>query len=224
MCSNNKRRSTVVCNICDKEECVPNSEAKAYKYCSKECMKIGYTKIKFKKGDFINNWEIINNLPIRKCGRSYVEVRCTCGSEIVKELPIKHVETKNHKGCSKCSKFWTSKGYQLISGEFLALIISGANKRNIEFNITKEYVWDLYLKQDKKCNLSGLKIEFEPNQVHNAKIDNRRKRTASLDRIDSSLGYIEKNVQWVHKDVNLIKNKFKQEYFIELCKLIAQKN
>jgi hypothetical protein len=46
--------------------------------------------------------------------------------------------------------------------------------------------------------------------------------TASLDRIDSSKGYCEDNVQWVHKDINRMKNTFDQDYFISLCKLIAE--
>ncbi len=46
-------------------------------------------------------------------------------------------------------------------------------------------------------------------------------RTASLDRIDSSKGYTKDNIQWVHKHVNLMKHKFDQKYFVDICKLIA---
>jgi hypothetical protein len=48
--------------------------------------------------------------------------------------------------------------------------------------------------------------------------------TASLDRIDSSKGYIEGNVQWIHKHINKMKNNFNESYFIEICKKISQKN
>ena len=44
---------------------------------------------------------------------------------------------------------------------------------------------------------------------------------ASLDRIDSSLGYIEGNVQWVERKVNIIKRELKQEEFIKLCQDIV---
>ena len=43
----------------------------------------------------------------------------------------------------------------------------------------------------------------------------------SLDRIDSNNGYVEGNVQWVHKDVNMMKKDYNQEYFINICKLIT---
>ena len=48
--------------------------------------------------------------------------------------------------------------------------------------------------------------------------------TASLDRIDSSKGYILGNIQLVHRDVNRIKSDFEQDYFIKICKLISLKN
>ena len=45
--------------------------------------------------------------------------------------------------------------------------------------------------------------------------------TASLDRIDSSKGYVKGNVQWVHKDINKMKTDFEQSIFIKLCKSVA---
>lgn len=48
--------------------------------------------------------------------------------------------------------------------------------------------------------------------------------TASLDRIDSSKGYIEGNVQWVHKRINKMKLDDSDTEFIEWCRLIADFN
>lgn len=177
------------------------------------------------KNKTINNWKILSEKPFRKFGRYYIRVKCTCGSNIEKDLPKHHLTSKLSKGCEKCSRHHTSKGYGLISGEYWALIKSGAEKRKIKFKITIEEAWDLFLKQNKKCALSGLDLVFEPNCVHHKKIDNRKIRTASLDRIDSSKGYTLDNIQWLHKDVNIMKNKFNQYYFIKICELIwKQKN
>lgn len=85
--------------------------------------------------------------------------------------------------------------------------------RSFEFNITMEYAWDLYLNQNKECALSGLPIKFGFTR-------NKNDETALLGRINSKLGYVESNVQWVHKHVNMMKNAYSQEYFIKLCKLI----
>ena len=54
-----------------------------------------------------------------------------------------------------------------------------------------------------------------------AKHSNRICVTASVDRIDPKRGYEEDNLQFVHKDVNLMKNRFDEPYFIEMCKLIV---
>lgn len=84
-----------------------------------------------------------------------------------------------------------------------------ARRRKLEFNLSKEFMTNLLAKQNNKCIFSGLEISLS-----NA--------TASLDRIDSSKGYTEDNVQWVHKDVNFMKHKMNNQEFIEMCKLITK--
>lgn len=49
---------------------------------------------------------------------------------------------------------------------------------------------------------------------------NNQSKTASLDRIDSSLGYIEGNVQWINKEINYMKMDLPQDKFIEWCEKI----
>ena len=119
--------------------------------------------------------------------------------------------------CSSKNPLWT--GYQEISGHFWYTIQRGcktrSKNREIPFNITIEYAWDLFISQGRRCNLSGLPICFWD------KTDNNKKQTASLDRIDSSRGYEVGNVQWLHKDINTMKLNHDQDYFIELCTLVA---
>jgi hypothetical protein len=95
-----------------------------------------------------------------------------------------------------------------------------------EFSVTVEYAWDLFLKQDRKCALSGQSIGFNTVRRYTKKgwKDSRWIHTASLDRIDSSKGYIEGNVQWIHKDINWMKNSFNQNYFINTCIKVAEHN
>lgn len=106
------------------------------------------------------------------------------------------------------------KGHGELSGRDWSRIKYSASKRNIDFdvNLTIEFVWNLYLEQDKKCKLSGLPITINKS----AKINN----TASLDRIDSNLGYNSTNVQWLHKDVNNLKGSMSNEETIKLCRKI----
>ena len=44
---------------------------------------------------------------------------------------------------------------------------------------------------------------------------------ASVDRIDNSLGYIKGNIQWLHKDINLIKNDFKNGEVINYARFVT---
>jgi hypothetical protein len=46
--------------------------------------------------------------------------------------------------------------------------------------------------------------------------------TASVDRIDSSKGYIKGNVQWVHKTINKMKWGYSQGEFIEFCEAVVK--
>ena len=77
-------------------------------------------------------------------------------------------------------------------------------------------LWDLFEKQGKKCNLTDLPIGLF--------VDDNTNRTASLDRIDNTKGYIKGNVQWIHKDINYMKRILSQSQLIEYCRLIVNKD
>ena len=70
---------------------------------------------------------------------------------------------------------------------------------------------ELFLKQNRKCALTGQSIFFaKTTREHDSK-----QTTASLDRIDSNNGYIEGNVQWVHKKLNMMKQAMPDQEFIQ---------
>ena len=84
--------------------------------------------------------------------------------------------------------------------------------------MTPEFLWNLYLQQNKHCALTRVPIVLD-NKIKNGNVD-WSIVTASVDRIDSSKGYIEGNVWWVHKDVNRLKNNYTLEELVNWCKLI----
>ena len=53
---------------------------------------------------------------------------------------------------------------------------------------------------------------------------NSMKDSEKLTEIKVFAGYEEGNVQWVHKDINIMKNRYAQDYFISLCILVVNKN
>jgi|SRR5690606_30321099 len=149
---------------------------------------------------------------------------CDCGNTC--NILGTHLQQGNTTSCGcmrprgKDHPKWT--GFGDISGNYwhnhVIRSASGAKgRRKIDVNITIEYAWDLFLKQKGRCALSGRKLRFPERHTD-------RGWTASLDRINSLKGYVEGNVQWVHKDVNIMKNKFDNNYFIDMCKEIANNN
>lgn len=151
---------------------------------------------------------------------------CSCGS--FSNVLSTHLIQGNtiSCGCLSLSRFGSNSpywdGYGDISKTFFSEIKRNADggkgrRAKLDFNLTIEYLWNLFLEQNKKCFLSGIELKFP-------RINKDRSYTASLDRINSNIGYIEGNVQWVHKDINMMKNKYDQNYFIEICKLISKHN
>ena len=90
----------------------------------------------------------------------------------------------------------------------------GGLHRGYEWDLTPEYIIDLYNEQNKLCALTGWDIGWSEKGLTS---------TVSIDRIDSSEGYFIGNVQLLHKDVNMAKQQYSQDYFIEMCKAITNK-
>lgn len=123
-----------------------------------------------------------------------------------------------NKLCKSCSNKITdncSRGlYEKIRLSWYNKFKVGAETRGIEFAVSVEFLWELYLAQEKVCALSGLSIGWaEVGAIH----------TASIDRIDSTCGYTPENIQLVHKDVNMMKQQYSNERFVEVCKAVADK-
>ncbi len=143
--------------------------------------------------------------------------KCDCGKELLRRESRMFNKQNISCGCMlnrKREKSSGYKGYKEISGIFFGKIKRGAKYRNMDFDVSIEYIWDLFLKQNRKCALTGIDLKFPPKSKDTD-------YTASLDRIDSSKGYIEGNVQWIHKNVNIMKNEFDQPYFLEICKKVV---
>lgn len=83
-------------------------------------------------------------------------------------------------------------------------------------NISPEYLKELWETQDGMCPYTGKKMELPlTTQDHHIKGIPTR---ASLDRIDSSKGYVQGNVEFVCLAVNYAKNGFSKEQMIEFFK------
>jgi hypothetical protein len=142
---------------------------------------------------------------------------CECGT--VKSVSGDHLRRGLIKSCGCMTKLKTGGD---ISGALWYNIANSklskrSKRRNLDFNLTKDYVYNLFLEQNGKCALSGVDITL-PTKWKGSDY------TASLDRIDNTKGYIKGNIQWLHKHVNIMKNSFPQDMFIYLCNKITENN
>lgn len=90
----------------------------------------------------------------------------------------------------------------------------GAQYRSLDWEIEIEDIADLLTEQGGCCALSGLPISA---------CGDLDAITASLDRIDNSKGYVAKNVQLVHKKVNMMRGSMPVKEFVSFCNLVANR-
>jgi hypothetical protein len=165
-----------------------------------------------KIGEIYDKLTIINFT--KENGKKVAICKCICGNTVNRRPELlKKINKTNNCGCQHRGGW---KGVGELSQTTMCRIERNAKVRNLTFDVSIENLWKLYEQQNGKCALTGLQIDFaekttDPND-------------ASLDRIDSNKGYVIDNLQWVHKDINKMKMELDEKRFIELCKLVSNKN
>lgn len=155
---------------------------------------------------------------LSKTGKdTFYECECVCGT--IKPVRRSNLVTGSATtcGCSfrrRGAAHPLFRGHGDISAKYWKSLIAGAAFRSLKFAVTIEEAWQIFLEQQKRCKLTGMRLKFGSRRVH----------TASLDRINSKRGYVPGNIQWVHKDINRMKLNFSEPYFIKLCCLVAEQN
>lgn len=178
-------------------------------------------------GKKYNNLTILSPQYKEKIHTWCVKCKCDCGEETIDILrKIKNGEkrTCGKKTCKhhhELSIYNGSMGNRTTGhGDILGSEWSGwrlgAIRRDIDFSISIEDAWEIFEKQNRKCALTGELLKFKKGM--------NREQTASLDRIDSTKNYTKDNIQWVHKDINIMKNKLNEQLFFDYCKKVVEWN
>lgn len=146
--------------------------------------------------------------------------QCICGN--IKLLTSNHLKRGRYKSCGckhrapgTFNPNW--KGVGELSRSHWGRYRIHARVRKVPFLLSIQDMWELFLKQNRKCALSGLPLSFSSKR-------NSNDGNASLDRIDSSKGYVMGNVQWIDKRFNWMKSDHSNSEFIHLCKLVSTHN
>lgn len=178
---------------------------------SKSCRKCAHIAQRVAKpGDrfdrlVVVDYELVDSRVMAKC-------TCDCGNVVHVRPNCLKSNMTNNCGCAARGGW---KGAGELSGSHFNHIRHGAKVRGLEFSVTIEQLWERFEAQGRRCALTGLPIRFVTTRNRSPET------TASCDRIDGRIGYIVGNVQWVHKDVNLMKMDLEEPRFIELCALVA---
>lgn len=178
--------------------------------------KIG--RLEVAEGTKINRWTLI-----KKINDNYKWIcRCDCGKEYIRN--VNQIVSNRSKSCG-CKRYNCIENKEKLLfpvstfEEFEPVYTKlkcRARFSGRKFTVSAKYLWDLYLKQNKKCSLTGQLINIYRTNV------TKKLNKASLDRIDSSLDYIEGNVQWVEVRINKMKSNMTEFEFIDRCRLVYE--
>lgn len=153
-----------------------------------------------------------------KRGQSIWKCLCDCGNH--KDVRGYHLIGKKIRSCG-CLKRETVNikwnGFGKVARWVWNAVRIGAERRNIQFELTAEDMWNLALSQNMKCALTDTPLIFIQSPKH------KKESNVSLDRIDSTQGYVIGNIQWVTKNINVAKQSMSQTEFIELCRSVVSK-
>ena len=164
-----------------------------------------------------NKWEEINSTQKYKCCRCNKLLSLDNFREIEKN---KYNYKKYNSFCNLCdakrTAVYKNKKIQTIDGKvsFLFNNISRRTRdKKLELDFDKEYLIELYNKQNGKCYYSN---EFMHLGNHESvkNLYNINFHNISVDRIDSSLGYIKENVVLCCWGINNMKQQLTKEQLV----------
>jgi hypothetical protein len=92
-----------------------------------------------------------------------------------------------------------------------------ALKKNIEFELTKEYVINLFESQGGLCYYSGIKMNIVKSDPDNM-IDPFK---MTIDCINPDKGYVEGNIVWCTYCINAMKQKMSKERLVSVCESVV---
>ena len=164
-------------------------------------------------GDTYKHWTVIDGPRTSEHNCLEWFVKCDCGKNT---RWIQGNELMNPNKCFECQQCAAKKRGNSIAvsngkvGELTLTrythLVKSATKRHKEFNVSIEYLWNLFKSQKQICAITGEYIESI--------------KEASLDRIDSSKDYVEGNLQWTTYIANVSKHTMTMEQLYDFCKKV----
>lgn len=149
--------------------------------------------------------------------------QCICGEKVIRRTSS--LRKGQALSCRKCKQkrqiksSITGKPMKVsmplhgeIYSSFWNQIHHSARSRNLQFEIVPATIWQIFEKQSCCCDYCGKGLILPRKHSEHSLPD-----VASLDRIDSKVGYTKDNVHWVCKNCQWLKSSFIETEFLEQC-------
>lgn len=167
--------------------------------------------------------------------------KCTCGncgvtfekpqSEISRNhvLGRKNFCTRRCSGLNNVKNFGKRKGnnrplgYKYPETKYTKFkyhyrtLVNRNREKGKELSVTIDDLIEQWNLQNGICEFTGIKLILSSY----TKIEKSNIYSASLDRIDSNIGYTKENIRWVSRAINFMKNSMSDDETWEVCKLIS---
>lgn len=153
-----------------------------------------------------------------RSGKHYCSLKCFGKNESVKNLPVDWRTSEENKMNLKkiCNnRLDEFSPFKSVLKSCRMRTKTAKNKKE-ECDLDLIYLKELWEKQNGKCLLTGVDLKLESGYNKNYQ--------ASLDRIDSSKGYIKGNVRYISVSANWLKNNLNDDHvneFIQICRMVV---
>lgn len=110
-----------------------------------------------------------------------------------------------------------------VRGRLKTLLSSAkgrALKKGLDYELSYDWLFEQYKKQEGKCLLTGIPLEFCVNADKSRRY---QPFSPSLDRIDPSKGYTKENVRLVCTAINVAMNEWGEELYAKVCQAYIAK-
>ena len=202
------------CKNCEKEFMTYRCKKKTF--CSMLCRSQIHNTRKDLTGKIFGRLSVLGISHIKKyesCSSLVYLVKCSCGAE-------KSVEGKNLSsgkivscGCKHKEESFGKACVNTLYSEYK----HGAMRRDLPFNISREYFSEMALSDCYYCGESPkLRSDSRKNKM------NGRVPLNGIDRVDNSLGYTEENSVPCCKNCNFMKLKMSEKDFVNHAEKIAE--
>ena len=217
----NLENNTQICKVCEEElplnneyyrirNDIPSGFSRVCKNCDKETINKSRLLIQSKLKD--NLWECSSCKEIFPLTKDYFYKR----SDYVTGFQNRCKKCVNKNPC-RYNRYSDNENLELYLKDILNGIKNRSKTKKLAFDLTSEFLMELYIKQQGLCIISKKEMTF-------IRGTGKVKTNISVDRIIPSLGYIKSNVQFLCSIINYMKCDMNMEELKYYCNLITQNN